>query len=286
MADEYTEQTAPDIGDPTRRSFALNMIKNSDYIRTQVGTGNMGIFNGDFEYDLDEDDEPEGWTLEAYDGGAITRDADAPDTNAISGQASLRMDCTDTNGGGHATTASFIPAPPGGVYNLKWWMKSTLATLSNKVNVHFYDEDTNLISSEAVYDKATGNPTDWTLFARSFTTPADTRYMKVEMVGGVEDTNGVGSVFYDAVDFFVPERIESEIICNVAGTYTPAENVIGAHVWAEFYSSMGNPQFFGTMNTINYGYGYEFYEMEGGVGINYDADAGSKIYIISYGAVK
>jgi len=164
------------------------------------------------------------------------------------------------------------------------WMKSTLATLRSQVFIRFYDEDTNLLSSSGIYDEASANPTDWTLIARSFTTPANTRYMKVGIVGGVETGAGDGSVFFDAMDFFIPERIENFLLFGTAGTWTPDQNVIGAHVWAEFYSSMGNLQHFGTMNLSNYGYGYQFYEMEGGVGIDYDASTSSKIYIITYGA--
>lgn len=279
---DYTEITIPQIGEPTRRSLASNLISNTEYLNTRVGSGNMGVFNGGFEQDTNSDGIPDGWEFTAYAGGAVSLET----TDQVEGLSSLKFVATDTNGGGECISEDFIPCSTGGKYNLKWWLKSSAVDVSNKVEALIYTGAKEYSETLDVWSEDTNSPTDWTLFARTFTIPDPGRFMKIKLTGGVEDTNDGGTVLFDAVDFFTPERVENIFIINENGDFQPDQNVVGAHIFGVFNPAEGNPQFFGTMNLTNYYYGYEFYEMNADSVISYELDNVSRVHMITYGAVR
>jgi hypothetical protein len=191
---------------------------------------------------------------------------------------------TDSNGGGEAISDDYIPVPASSKFNLKWWSKSSAADISNKVTALYYDVNKDPLDPADIWSEDTNNATDWTLYARTFTTDPSARFMKVKLVGGVEDSNEGGTTFYDGVDFFVPEPIENWTAYGVNGNYTPKQNVIGAHVFTILVSDQGSPQSFGDMTFTDYAVGHKFYEMTGGTDVAYVLDVNSRVYLTTYGA--
>jgi hypothetical protein len=279
MTPSFKAITIPAIGDPTKLSLITDSIANMEYLNTRVGSGNNGVYNGNMEQDTNADGIPDGWALTAYTGGAVSTD-----TNSADGQAGLLFTSTDSNGGGEAVSDDYIPVNASSKYNLKWWTKSSAVDVSNKVTALYYDVNKDALDPADIWSEDTNNATDWTLYARTFTTDASARFMKVKLVGGVEGTNNGGNTFFDGVDFFTPEALVNWTAYGTNGNYTPSQNVIGAHVFTILDSDQGSPQSFGDMTFTDYAVGHKFYEMTGGTPVAYVLDVNSRAYLTSYGA--
>ncbi len=82
-------------------------------------------------------------------------------------------------------------------------MFSTSATVTNKVEVLFYDQAQGFISTSILYTAATGNPTAYTLQNAFVTPPALARYAKLKITGA--DSATAGSTWYD--DFQIVQTV-------------------------------------------------------------------------------
>jgi hypothetical protein len=248
----HTKITPPAENDPIRHSLLTDLLNNFGDV--YAGSSHfIGVINGDFNIDSDGDAIPDGWIFTPHSNGHIGRTA-----TSIKGPYAVYMSSPGGNfGGGLCESKDFIPASENGVYNLKWWMLASIATMRNQVEILFYDEDLNGFDSEIIFDEYTSNPIDdWTLVARSFTAPAGTRFMKVKINGGVVGHEIGGTVYFGGVDFFIPDVIGNATLDgadgDIEGTYTPPWNSIGAEVFIKFNATVngGGDQYFGWIREV------------------------------------
>jgi hypothetical protein len=131
------------------------------------------------------------------------------------------------------TTEEYFEATVQRGLTFSWQMKSNIATVTNKVEVLFYDWDLQFLSSVVLYNATTGNPTAWTVQNAFVTPPASSKFAKLKITGANSAT--AGSTWYD--DFQIVPTISkapSAITSFAAsGTWTcPAYvNRIKVRVW-------------------------------------------------------
>jgi hypothetical protein len=283
--------TRPTVYSPIRQSLFNDLIAGIGDIYSR-SLPYVSIANGDFSIDSDSDGTPDGWTFTPHSNGKIALTA-ITETDALV----LYMKSPGGNfGGGIAETKDFIVSGSGAVINLKWWSKSSISTMRNQVEVVFYDENLNGFSSSVIYDDSTNNPTSWTLFARTFTTPALTRFIKVKLNGGVAGHETGGTVYFKSIDTFIPERIKNTTYTGGVGTFNPSQASIYAYTMCLFYPTLGYAQNFGTLTATAPGsspiatYYYQKYSTAG-TGIAYiltgqNAASNGHVSLIEYGAAK
>jgi len=283
--------TKPTVYAPIRQSLFKDLILGIGDIYGRT-LPYIKIVNGDFSIDSDGDGTPDGWTLTPHSNGKIEITA-ITETDALV----LYMKSPGGNfGGGVAETRDFIVIGSGALVNLKWWSKSSVATMRNQVEVVYYDENLNGFDSDIIYDESTNNPTSWTLIARSFTTPSGTHFIKFKINGGVAGHETGGTVYFRGVDTFIPERIKNTTKTGGTGTFTPTQATVHGSVMCLFYPTLGYSQNFGTLTATAPSsspvatYYYTQYAMTG-TGIAYiltgqSSPSNGHVSIIEYGAVK
>ena len=154
----------------------------------QVG-GNL-LRNGSFESDTAS------WTTTAYTGGTVAINT----ANAMDGGKCLAFTSTVlANGGGYADSDEFIPVGEGVVYAIKALVKASVANVSCKIDVDWYDAAQSLVSSSTAYSSS-NTATTQTMVGSDVTAPSTARYMKARITGGVPATgSAVGTVYFDGV---------------------------------------------------------------------------------------
>lgn len=227
MSAIWTNITSPSVKDPTRKIFAENVVGNLTYLYNWLlgvlGTREV-ILNGSFESDADADSVPDGWVISLFTGGSFSFETStsAADGKAYHGKRSIKLTSPGgaSNGGGTATTENFFEVSEGRLYRLTFAMKSSVADVHNKIAINWYDSTLALISTLAVFDDATTNPTDWREHNRIMTAPANARYAKLQLYGCADDDTTAGSTWFDDVRMqsTVP-AIESRAMFSSAGSY-------------------------------------------------------------------
>lgn len=146
--------------------------------------------NGTFESGLN------GWTTALYSGGA----AAVGPTGAQDGANALAITSTVlANGGAVATSNEYVPVDGNATYSLVALLYASVAGVSAQVNVKWYDAAKALISSTGVYATASA-PTTAAPVGGEVVAPANARFAKAELIGGVPATGtAVGTVYFDGV---------------------------------------------------------------------------------------
>lgn len=186
--------TKPAVGTTTKKqSFADIVIDNLTYLfNTVLGLLTQDTFqNGSFEVDSNADGIPDGWT-ETSTGGTIAIETTA--ANVSHGKQSLKFTSAGAGGGNIISTDFFECSDLRGL-TFSWQMKSSIATVTNKVEVLFYDRAQSFLSTSILYTAATGNPTAFALQSAFVTPPATARYAKLKITGA--DSVTAGSTWYD-----------------------------------------------------------------------------------------
>jgi hypothetical protein len=109
-------------------------------------------------------------------------------------------------------------------------MYSSAAGMKNEVLVRAFDKDLTEIGSGTAIYSSTANPTTPTYCIRQFTPPANTRFVKLRMIGGKSDTNVAGTTYFDDVTvnpfvgsfgaFTIAEQTTSSLTFVDAGSAT------------------------------------------------------------------
>jgi hypothetical protein len=161
---------------------------------TFVLTGNYNIIkNGSFETDVENNGEPDDWTVVDYSGGSHSLDS----TDQFSGLRSLKFTSTGT-GGGYATS-DYFEAQEAKDLTFQWIIKSSVADVRNVVDVLWYTSAKTLISTTNIYDDSTTNPTTFTEFTQVATPPSTTRYAQVRVYGCHSSDATNGSTWFDGL---------------------------------------------------------------------------------------
>jgi len=159
--------------------------------------------NGSFE------DGTAGWTVTTYTGGSSA----VSTSTRHHGAKSLSFTSTVlANGGGDAVSNEFIPVAEGARVRVDGYVSASGANVSSRAQVIWYDAAQSQISAVNIFD-FTNTPTTARHFSGSMLAPANARYVKVKIIGGVPGAgSATGSVFFDGLFLASPTAGLSKLI--------------------------------------------------------------------------
>lgn len=225
----FTTIPKPDQGDTTKKSLIDAMIDDLEDLNARISVAAQ-ILNGSFETDADSDGIPDAWTRTLYTGGTFTRD----NTDQIDGLYSVKFTSPGGagNGGGYIESTDAFPVSPNRAIQVLWGMKSSVAGVSNKVEIYWFKSDltASATPSTSLYS-STSNPTIWNSFTNGANPPSDARFAKVRFTGCHTSSTTAGSTWFDNVKvqwsiYTVPVF---ELI-TLSGTWTCPNNVTRVRV--------------------------------------------------------
>lgn len=174
-------------------SYTAGAVQDHDHDGVNsalVPVGPNALRNGSFESGTT------GWTLSAYTGGTLVTNA----ANETDGAACLAITSTVlANGGGVALSDEYIPCLGGHPVTARWSWKGSVASISARVEVVWYDDTKTLISATQL-GNTTSAPTTATTMEEVATAPATAKFYKVRLTGGVPATGAAtGTVYFDGI---------------------------------------------------------------------------------------
>lgn len=174
-------------------SYTAGAVQDHDHDGVNsalVPVGPNALRNGSFESGTT------GWTLSAYTGGTLATNA----ANEADGAACLAITSTVlANGGGVALSDEYIPCLGGHPVTARWSWKGSVASISARFEVVWYD-DTKTIISATQLGNTTSAPTTATTMEEVATAPATARFYQVRLTGGVPATGAAtGTVYFDGI---------------------------------------------------------------------------------------
>lgn len=195
----FTAITAGEVAvdAPLTAELGDKIKENFDDLNSRVGSP-RDVNNGGFEVDADSDDEPDNWTVELYTGGAAAFNTTTPYEGAQSYQFTHPGGAG--NGGGYLES-EYLPISEYVSPLVQFALKNSAAGTKVVCRLRYFDKDkVDLSSDEDIYS-STSNPTSWTLKTLWGVPPATARYIKIRLIGGLNDTDVAGTVDFDAVHF-------------------------------------------------------------------------------------
>jgi hypothetical protein len=192
-----------------------------------VPIGANYLRNGSFESGTN------GWTITQYSGGTVAVSTSVP----LDGAQSLAFTSTIlANGGGDAVSNEYIscvgglPRPVFGV------VQASVANVSAKVEILWYDSAKTQISASTVWSSA-NTPTTLTPLGASIAAPSTARWMKLKITGGVPATGtATGTIYFDGLinagNAVVPVTVGNDYISvapsSVIGNTEASTNQVSA----------------------------------------------------------
>lgn len=171
------------------------------------GSGDSLLKNGGFEDGLTS------WTTTAYSGGSVAINT----ANDLEGTQAIGFTSASTaNGGGDALSAE-VKVAGGIAYRCSFVYKASVANVSSKVEVVWYNKALSQISVSEIWSSA---DTSTTAAIRSHVViaPSTARYARVRLTGGVPGSGtSAGTIYMDAVRFgAAPDRQihPSDVVIN------------------------------------------------------------------------
>ena len=195
----FTAITAAQVAVNAQYSSELgNIIKdNFDDLNARI-TSPRDVNNGGFEVDADSDDEPDNWTVGLYTGGSAAFNTTTPYEGAQSYQFTHPGGAG--NGGGYLES-EYLPISENVSPLIQFALKCSAAGTKVVCRIRYFDKDKNDLSSDEDIYSSTSNPTSWTLKTLWGVPPATAAYMKIRLIGGLNDTDVAGTVDFDAVHY-------------------------------------------------------------------------------------
>lgn len=213
-------------------SSAKKVQGNQDFFAGQIGTlAAIQLSNGSFEIasDAAQPNLPDNWELTRFANGVFVLDTTLPRHGGKI--AKFTHPGGDGNGGGQLISDYFETTPD------KWHVLATSFWTTNAgvritISIEYFDAAQVSISSENLYNAASGHPTSPERQIFVLTIPSNARYLKVTLVGGGVDTDpGVSTdIYFDDVEILVhpvPFYIEGskQIASDAAGSTTSGSYV-------------------------------------------------------------
>ena len=190
-----TEQVAVDA--PYTSELGTTIKDNFDYLNSQIAAP-TDVSNGGFEVDSDSDDVPDNWTKGLYTGGAAAFNTTTPFEGAQSYQFTHPGGAG--NGGGYIESG-YLAISENVSPLVQFALKCSAAGTKVVCRIRYFDKDKNDLSSDEDIYSSTANPTAWTMKTLWGVPPATARYMKIRLIGGLNDTDVAGTVDFDAVHY-------------------------------------------------------------------------------------
>lgn len=215
----YTPITNEEIQvkQPVRQELMQKIKNNFDNHegRLIAAGGAVGVPNGSFEIDSDNDGIPDSWTRNFYPGGTGGYET----TNPAHGAKAYRFTHPGGagNGGGYLES-DYIEITEFISPVVEFYLRCSVAGMKNIVRLNYYNSAKVFISSEDIYT-STSNPTTWTRYRCIGVPPANARYVKIQLISGYTDTNVAGNIFWDGITIDpYPSKIPVSFTINVAYT--------------------------------------------------------------------
>jgi hypothetical protein len=138
----------------------------------------------------------DGWTQTPYTDGSISVNT----SNESDGVNCVAITSTVlANGGGYITSDEYVPAVYGRAYTLGGLVHASVANVSSKVEIKWYDQAKALVSSSTL-QSSSATPTSATEWIATAVAPSTAKYMRVVVTGGVPATgSATGTVYFDAL---------------------------------------------------------------------------------------
>ena len=176
-----------------------------------VPIGPNYLRNGSFESGTS------GWTITQYTGGTVATSATTP----LDGAASLAFTSTVlANGGGDAVSNEYIPVSGGVGYPLNGVVQASVANVSGKAEIIWYDNTKAQISISAAYSSA-NLPTALTPIGGLIAAPSNARFMRLKITGGVPSVgSATGTVYFDGL-VVANSTVPTGTIIDFSGTTPP-----------------------------------------------------------------
>ena len=174
-------------------SFFAGAVQNPNHDGVNsalVEIGPNAIRNGSFELDGD------GWTITDYTGGSHSFST----TNDMDGAKALAITSTVTaNGGGKAVSGEYRSCAATVEYGFLLLLKASVANVSSRVRVLWYDDAKSQISTSDVYS-STNTPTAATLVRANLVAPSNAKFYQLQLEGGVPGSgSSAGTIYFDGV---------------------------------------------------------------------------------------
>jgi len=164
-----------------------------------INGGNL-VPNGSFETDTDGNGTPDNWVLTTYSGSTVGIVTDVQ----YHGASSYKF-TSGGLGGGYIVTDAYVAVSQGRAYTASFMLKSSVVDVRNLIEVIWYTSAFAEISTTAVFDDDTANPTSWTLKELEVTPPATAMYAKIRMYGCHSSNATAGSTWFDDVRLSVTD---------------------------------------------------------------------------------
>lgn len=197
--------TPPSANEPTSLElFALPVIADLNNLDARIssrGAGGDGnsVTNGGFETTLTDT-----WDVTALPSGSYVVD----NTSGNTGDGGASVKVTQALSGGSNGGAmiamnadSKIPCNEGNLVYVRWMLKCSSASLSNKLEVLFYDYAGSYVSTTTAWTDSATNPTSWTTKYRAFLVPSTARFYILRFTLGVAG-GAAGDSWLDSVQTF------------------------------------------------------------------------------------
>jgi hypothetical protein len=194
----YTALTNAEIAvkKPLKQSLMQKIKDNFDFLRSVVpDTWLADVQNGSFELDSDSDGVADNWTKALLTNGAYAFDVTTPFHGA---QAIKFTRVAGAGNGGGTYESAYIEISEAISPAIEFALKCSAAGIKVIVRYRYFDMAKSHLSDEDVYSSV-ANPTSWTMVIRWGQPPADSRYMKVLLIGGDTSVDVAGDVYFDAV---------------------------------------------------------------------------------------
>ncbi len=206
-------------------SFTAGAVQdhNHDGVNSAlVEIGPNAIRNGSFESD------EQGWTISDYTGGSHAINT----ANDMDGAKCLAFTSTSTaNGGGVAVNGEYRSCTGLALIYLKAAIKASVANVSSRIRVIWYDDAQAQISTTDFYT-STSTPTTQTNAGGVVSVPASARFYRIELVGGVPGSgSATGTIYFDGVEA-APVMLDAYGYASVATTSGTSQTITGipAHI--------------------------------------------------------
>lgn len=167
-----------------------------DYLYAQIAAP-TDVSNGGFETDSDADGVPDNWTATLYTGGSGAFDTTTPYEGA---QAYKFTHPGGAGNGGGYLESGYLTISEYVSPLVQFALKNSAAGTKVVCKLRYFTAGKVYISDEDIYSSV-ANPTTWTLKTLWGIPPATARYMKIRLIGGLDDTDVAGDVYFDAVHY-------------------------------------------------------------------------------------
>lgn len=155
-----------------------------------------------------------GWTPTQYTGGTVAIST----SNHMNGAKALAITSTVLgNGGGDVVSDEYVPVTEGNAYALFSAIKASVAGVSSKIEMLWYDNAKSQISASTVYS-SNSSPTVISDVGGVAIAPSNARWARAKPTGGVPTLgSATGTVYFDGMRLMPADK---KFVWDRPGTYT------------------------------------------------------------------